>query len=193
MSNAPHFPALLGVLNASPSALRKRVATVVRNNRESGGSGSGAPKAPSWGYSEADVWERVDLLRTIARRVADNGLPVILSPEEREALYALASHPRGWLDWIADGDGFRAWRSPAEPYGWLLDAAHDLWCILAGEARLLRCPAPRPYKASWRVCGKWFVTGVTRGYPSRYCSATCRKRAERWRRAGRVAEGEGLA
>ena len=62
----------------------------------------------------------------------------------------------------------------------LVWAVHGLWPILEGKARLSRCPAPAPDKV--RECGRFFVSGGRVGYPARYCSETCRKRAERRRR-----------
>lgn len=64
----------------------------------------------------------------------------------------------------------------------LIRAARGLWWVLHGRVRLLRCPAP----ASGRTgrCGRYFVSGGQVGYPAKYCSETCRKRAQRRRRQG---------
>jgi hypothetical protein len=60
----------------------------------------------------------------------------------------------------------------------LVWASRGLLPILAGEARLRRCPAPASNKGG-QECGRYFVSGGRVGYPARYCSETCRKRAHR--------------
>ena len=138
-----------------------------------------------------DVERAIGLLRRIGERAATHwaesgGAWALLALDEWEAtrLCALANcqpvqyrlEPLGAAPPTTDGP--RPRRSIGSS-GLLAVAAQGLWPILAGEVELLRCPAPAPNEES--LCGRYLTTRGRRGFPARYCSGTCRKRAQRWR------------
>lgn len=71
----------------------------------------------------------------------------------------------------------------------LILATRSLWPILAGEARLRRCPAPAPGGDLARKCGRYFVSGGKVGRPALFCCENCGKRDSRVRKKARERGG----
>lgn len=134
---------------------------------------------PEWGDPRKLGQEKIaELLRKIAADLTA-GHSLTVTANQRWALERYAEHPTELFVWEDDKPP-RIAQVPNKTRRLNL-AVRGLWRVLAGEAELHRCPAPR--RRSWKPCGKYFVTGATRGHPARYCSDTCRKRDQRRRRA----------
>lgn len=137
--------------------------------------------APPWAFSAQEVVEKQELLRRLAKRVVEEGLPIPVRPEERAGLQALVAFSFKHYWWA---ESFTGWVTRHEvevpPGAYLCRAAHGLWSILGGEAELRRCQAPAPWhRGAEDVCGRYFVSGGTIGRPRRFCSDACAKR--NWR------------
>ena len=179
------------LLNNTPAELEDRVRLSVC---DANAYAKTYPEAfPPWAFYEEAAMARCQLLREVARRVVDCGLPVALSRKERERLLDLVSFPCAWHGLAEDGKGFRAVSWETNPFNTsgLMPAARDLWKVLAGEVRLLRCPAPAPGHSNPTMkCGRYFVSGGKVGRPAQFCSDACTKRDSRVRK--KVAERQGV-
>ena len=176
------FDSLTWLLNATPGQLSYRAYRVEED--ATANCEHYAHLLPAWAFSKEAVLEQQDLVCTLAVRAFEHGLPVDVSPEEREALLALAALPREHYWWIPDGDGWRT-RHNAHllTVTSVLGAARDLWAILGGEAELRRCEAPaRGHSDHNLTCGRYFVSGGKIGRPKRFCSDACAKRDSRARK-----------
>ncbi len=108
---------------------------------------------------------------------------VRLSSEDLDLLLSVANESPQWFDLESVSLGkarevILATQGYDRDKSHYIGAARALWPILEGKAQLLRCPAPAPDKGG-QECGRYFVSGGRVGYPARYCSETCRKRAHR--------------
>lgn len=145
-------------------------------------------KDPEWGDSSKLGQEKIaGLLRTIAADLTA-GHPPAVTANQRWALERYAEHPTELFVW-EEGKPPRIAQVPTNTRRLNL-AVRGLWRILAGEAELHRCPAPKPFGWPSDRCNKYFVTGATRGNPARYCSDTCRARDFRRRKAREEREAE---
>ena len=105
------------------------------------------------------------------------------------SLVDVANLPQVFFDFEMIGEGRwtpeTKWRVVVAegPLAFLTVPTRALLQIATGDALLRRCPAPRPFGWPSDRCGRYFVTGATRGNPARYCSDTCRARDFRRRKA----------
>lgn len=176
------FEALLWVLNATGEQVKQWASSLPPEDgydRDFDGWGgiSLLLQDPEWEGSKEQV---ATLLRQIAEDFVKGQTPTI-TKKQRLALRLYAEYPTKVFIW-KDGEMPRIDDVPQETRRLNL-AVRGLWRILASEAELRRCPAPKPFGWPSDRCGKYFVTGATRGNPARYCSDTCRARDFRRRKA----------
>ncbi len=179
------YDSLLWILNATGEQVKQWAAGLPHGEgyEPAGASGWDFPpdwEDPEWGDLLMGQEKIAGLLRKIAADLTA-GRILAVTANQRWALERYAEYPTERFVW-EDGEPPRIAQVPTMTRRLNL-AVRGLWRILAGEAELHRCPAPKPFGWPSDRCGRYFVTGATRGNPARYCSDTCRAREFRRRKA----------